>query len=437
MDLILAVHEVLAGSMDYQATLEKIGELTCAHFSAWCVIDVLRESGEVERRVVAHRDPSKRPLCERIKRDYPPRRNRLRGVYHTLKTGEPSLIPVRTREMRVNRAESAEHLELIEALGSESYMCVPLKARDRVIGSLIIQSDVRTYGEEDLRSACELARHFAVAADNARMYSELEESARMRGEFISIAAHEIRTPLMPLLFQVRQLKKLLEKGTDPVKDDAGQRDARMSRLRELSGELNQLTERVCGAVHELMDASRLSMQSSDLNGSETSLGSVVRQVIQELSRASGAPLKSRVELDIASDCVGIWDAFKIERLVTNLLSNAVKYGLGEPIRVSVRESDGEAVLSIHDRGVGISPEDMERLFKPYYRIKTRIKAEGTGLGLYIADQIARLHGGSIAVTSSPERGTVFTVTLPLRASRPGLARGRPEARPLNLPSRSQ
>ncbi len=112
--------------------------------------------------------------------------------------------------------------------------------------------------------------------------------------------------------------------------------------------------------------------------------------------------------------LGWWDAARLEQVVANLLSNAIKYGKGGPIAVLIEATDDVATLQVEDRGIGIAPDTIARLFKPFERGVAAGHFGGLGLGLHISQQIVRAHGGEIRVRSKPDEGSTFTVELPRR-----------------------
>jgi signal transduction histidine kinase len=109
---------------------------------------------------------------------------------------------------------------------------------------------------------------------------------------------------------------------------------------------------------------------------------------------------------------GWWDEFRIEQVIVNLLTNALRYGGGKPVEVSVHDEDGCARIDVRDRGRGISPEDVERIFEPFERGARNGEPKGLGLGLYISRQLAASHGGTLLVQSKPGEGSTFSLLLP-------------------------
>jgi signal transduction histidine kinase len=142
------------------------------------------------------------------------------------------------------------------------------------------------------------------------------------------------------------------------------------------------------------------------------LGDLLAEVVARL-REQAAEVGSTIELQMHEKIVGIWDRSRMEQVVTNLLTNAIKYGHGRPIAVVARTTGGHLQLRVRDSGMGISRSDQSRIFRAFERVATTGRVGGLGLGLYIGQQIAEAHGGSLAVESAPGRGATFTLDLPL------------------------
>jgi PAS domain S-box-containing protein len=167
---------VLASSLDYQATLRRVTRLAVPAFADWCLIDIAREDGGAERLEVAHADPAKHELAERV-RHFGPGADWETPQARVLRSGEPILIADMTADRRREVAHDPEHLRSIEAVGPRSIMYVPLEARGRVLGAItfLVSESGRRYDEDDLLLAADIARRAAVAVDNARLYHDAEE----------------------------------------------------------------------------------------------------------------------------------------------------------------------------------------------------------------------------------------------------------------------
>jgi GAF domain-containing protein len=199
--------ELLAEPLDTEETLVRLARL-CVHSMAdWCVIDVLLDGQEIRSVAGAHADPAKEPLIRELQRRYPPRWDSPHPAARVLRSGEPLLLPEMSGNELRSFCEDDEHLRLLHELGTRTGLAVPLAARGQTLGviSLSSASSGRSYGRADLELAQELARRAATAVDNARLYRKAQEAVRLRDEFLSIAAHELYTPMTSLMLSLQAL----------------------------------------------------------------------------------------------------------------------------------------------------------------------------------------------------------------------------------------
>ncbi|MDQ3286594.1 MAG: PAS domain S-box protein, partial [Actinomycetota bacterium] len=166
------VGATLSSSLDYRATLASVARLAVPRLADWCAVDIVEEDGSLERLVVEHEDPQKVQLAHELQERYPPDPETPQGLLRVLRSGQSEFYPDITDEMMVAAARDAEHLRLMRELGFVSLIFVPLVARGRTLGviTLVSAESGRRYGEADLELAEELARHAALAVDNARLY---------------------------------------------------------------------------------------------------------------------------------------------------------------------------------------------------------------------------------------------------------------------------
>jgi signal transduction histidine kinase len=166
-------------------------------------------------------------------------------------------------------------------------------------------------------------------------------------------------------------------------------------------------------VSDLLDVSRIQAGRLDVHLAEVDLAALVREVVERHEQDALAA-GCAVELVAAEPVVGSWDGSRVDQVVSNLLSNAFKYGGGKPVSIVVQASGDAARLSIADQGVGIAPEDHERVFQLFERAAASSTTPGMGLGLWITRQIVTRLGGSIRLESDLGRGARFVVELPAR-----------------------
>jgi signal transduction histidine kinase len=170
-------------------------------------------------------------------------------------------------------------------------------------------------------------------------------------------------------------------------------------------------------INELLDVSRITVGRMDLELSEFDLTGLVREVVarfqQELESGGHT-----VTLELGAPMVGRWDKLRLDQVISNLLSNAMKYGGDRKlIHVAITDTGGAVELSIRDHGLGISPQDQERIFERFERLISVRHFGGFGLGLWIVRQIAEAHGGRVSVDSVPGEGSTFRVEVPRRTTR--------------------
>ncbi|WP_437569942.1 PAS domain S-box protein [Sorangium sp. So ce542] len=237
--------------------------------------------------------------------------------------------------------------------------------------------------------------------ERERLLRSLEEAVEVRDEFLSIASHELKTPLTALLLQVESLRRALRLGQ--ASQDAARLDAKLSTMHRSVFRLSDL-------VNELLDVSRISARGLSLHVEEFDLVALLRESVERFEE--GPRRGSSIRLLGGEEVLVRWDRARMEQVFTNLLSNAVKYGAGAPIDVRV-EADAERVrFAVQDRGIGIAPGDQARIFERFQRAASVMHYGGFGLGLWIVRLIVEQHGGAVRVESAPGRGATFSVELP-------------------------
>lgn len=184
----------LANSLDYEVTLTNVAKMAIPEFADWSGVDLL-EDGRIHRLAVEHFDPAKVQFALDIERRYPSDRDTGEGAWAVIASGESVLIPEIPDELLVEAAKDEEHLRLARELQLRSVLVVPLKARDRVLGAIswVMAESGRTYTEEDVKFAEELARRAAVAIDNSQLHSQ----TRMAADQLQRAVLPVLPPLVP------------------------------------------------------------------------------------------------------------------------------------------------------------------------------------------------------------------------------------------------
>lgn len=238
------------------------------------------------------------------------------------------------------------------------------------------------------------------------MNAALRTAIRTRDEFLSIASHELKTPLTTIKLQVQLVLRTMKKMNSLQENERA----------KFSGMMNQAeksVDRLTRLVDDMLDISRISRGKLTLQMEEFNLSEMIQDVVERLGNLL-AEANCEVQIKKVDDVVGTWDKFRIEQVVTNLLTNAARYGSGHPIEVKVSKEQGSAKICVKDFGIGIASEDKEKIFQRFERASHVNEIKGLGLGLYIVKEILNMHQGSIEVESELGKGSEFIVRLPLK-----------------------
>lgn len=408
-DFLAEASRKLSASLDYATTVRTVATLPVPTLADLSVLDIVSEGPAVLRAAVVYKDPSRVDALRALERSVPDLTTPgvvaevLRGaaarVYPDLSSEETTFWT--DLGLRGEQAQSP-----VRALGLRAALVVPLIARGRRIGALVLASTVPgRYGEAEFGLVEALASRAALAIDNARLFEEAQEAVRARDAFLSTASHDLMVPLSLLRMQLQSLTRSAERG----------RLCEMPRERLVSNlaTAERHGSRLWRLVSDLLDVSRITGKLElELELENVDLSAVVRNVVarygEELDVA-GCP----VTLEADAPIVGRWDALRLEQVVENLLTNAMKYGRGQPIEISVGVEGDWAQLSVRDHGPGIEPEHAKRIFEWSARAVAARHYGGLGLGLYLVRRVVESLGGSIGVESEPGHGAKFWVRLPL------------------------
>jgi signal transduction histidine kinase len=238
------------------------------------------------------------------------------------------------------------------------------------------------------------------AERQARAFAE--EAVRIRDEFLSSVAHDLKNPLGAIKGFVQLVQRQLRRG------DALDR----TRLMEHLDRIDSMITRTTLQIDELLDLARLQADQP----LPLSLGPVdLVALAQRVAGWHATSVSHRIQVEARADeLVGVWDGHRLERVLSNLLENALKYSpAGGVVSVWVTQEEDWAVLTVEDEGMGIPQEDLPHVFERFYRAANAAHLSGTGLGLAGARQITEQHGGAITIASVQGQGTRVTLRLPM------------------------
>lgn len=455
-------------SLGYRQTLESIASIIVPSIADWCSIDIL-EDGQIEEAAVAHSDPYRVKWAkELIAKRGPVDINATSGSSRVIKTGKTEHIHTMTDKSLQRLAQNDKELKVLRDLGICSSIIAPLKIDGETIGSIsfISTESHRHYDESDVEIAEALANRTALAVYNANLFKDakteinerkklqaelekfnqvleervkkrtiqlektnegLQEEIKLRhkiesqrlqhymdlnktkDEFISLASHQLRTP-------ATGVKQYLGMVLEGMAGDITETQQTFLQKAYASNE-RQLT-----IVSDLLKVAQIDAGKIRIRQEDVDLVELITDVITE-QKATHAMRRQKVEF-IAPDgkaCAFV-DPDKMRMVFENMIDNASKYSdPGKSIRVSIREKNDMMVVEVKDNGVGVAPDDVEKLFEKFNRIHNHLSNHvgGTGLGLYWAKKVVDLHGGIIKVASVLNKGSTFSIYLP-KNERPSL-----------------
>lgn len=233
---------------------------------------------------------------------------------------------------------------------------------------------------------------------------KLEEALVARDQFLSIASHELKTPLTSLKLQSQLSLRYLQAGKVQSKE----------RQFELANQANEMVGRLTRLIDDMLDVSRIRTGKLQLDNSKQELGDIVREVVFRMSPLFEAANLNLPSIEIKEELVGDWDRFRLEQVIGNLLTNAIRYGKGKSIEIKLERKFNKALLKITDHGYGIAEKDLERIFGRFERAISSSEVSGMGLGLFISKEIVETQKGKIWVHSELNKGSTFCIELPLK-----------------------
>jgi PAS domain S-box-containing protein len=296
-------------------------------------------------------------------------------------------------------------IQVFQELRAERCLTFPLIAREKFMGSIVFMMNPgREHSNEKDKAAAEVASLASLALENIFLYAESQERVKEREAFISIASHELKTPLTSLKMHLELIDHYLSRG---------QIQGNLSNtLGKVLSTANGEIERFSKLIQVLLDASRAGAGKLVLFREPTNISNLVENTLSRFQKELEAVGCSLVKI-IHHGIEGFWDKIRIEQIVANLISNAMKFGAGKPIEVKLwKDQSGQVLLSVKDHGIGISKENQNKIFQRFERAVSDRSYSGLGLGLYITYELVRAHQGTITVESTLGKGATFTVRLP-------------------------
>ncbi|MFN2509413.1 MAG: response regulator [Chthoniobacterales bacterium] len=399
---------VLAGSLEYHKTFHSLAHLVVPRLADFCVVFASEENGTLRQVAVAHSSLLDTPALRKLAEEFPASSAAKTGGAHVVRTGQSQMCCEVDNAALEQVFERPEDRDLILSFALTSLIAVPLRARDRILGAIVMVniSEGRRCGREELALAEELAHRAALAIDNASLYkaaqkarAEAERANLAKDSFLAMLSHELRTPLTPVLTSLLALE--YEDLPEQVRPSLQM----IRRNVELEARL----------IDDLLDLTRISKGKVQLSLEIVDAHALLRNAL-EICQSEIDQKRLALTLDLAAEHVQLEaDPARLQQIFWNLIKNAVKF-TPEEGRLSVRtrnDAEGQFCIEIADTGIGIDAESLPKIFMAFEQGE-RARLGGLGLGLAISKALVETHRGHLTA-QSPGRGqgATFTATFPL------------------------
>jgi PAS domain S-box-containing protein len=390
---------------DTSEALDEITKLIVPSFADWFVINELRSDGFAYLLKMGHANPEKAKWAQEYRTTHPIDINDPKegSVGWAMRTRQALLVRDVTPEIIQNGAKDKEQRELLERLTISSVMIIPMLIKGVVTGVISYMScnPKNKFDDEDFSFAKDFTNRIALTLENARLYEEVKkdieeriEADKKKDEFISIASHELKTPVTSLKAYTQILQTIFE-------NEHNEKASGM--LAKMDKQVNKLTS----LIVDLLDVTKINKGEMVFDIQEFSFNDLVMETAEEMQRTTQNHTLT-LQLEPCEKIKG--DRNRIGQVITNFISNAIKYSPeAKEIIITSDCCNHKVKLCVQDFGIGIAQHEHSEVFKRFFRTsaKNQHTFPGMGLGLYISSEIIKRHGGDIYFESTEGKGSLF------------------------------
>jgi signal transduction histidine kinase len=392
-------------SLDYEETLTNVVRIVVPRMADYSAIALFADDGSLTWGDSAHADPEKQNLAAQLRAYQPQLQIENNPTARALRTGETVVVKVVDDAFLCRLASDPQHLALLREVAPTSIIYLPLSARERTLGSLILATTShsgRRYTDRDVAIANEVGRRVSLAVDHALLFRAAEEAARARDQMMAVVSHDLRNPLATVQMSVSFMLD------EMVPDDSAH-----ERERTQLQAIHRSADRMYRLIQDLLNVAAIEAGQLAVTRSPLAVDDLMCDALELLR-----PLAARKRIALVADVPPtlprvVADRERVLQVFSNLGGNAIKF-TPEDGRIEIGATPcGEAVeFAVRDTGPGIPPEDLPHIFDRFWQAKKTARG-GVGLGLAIAKGIVETHGGRIRIESEPGRGSRFVFTLPI------------------------
>lgn len=397
------ISENLSASLDFTENIQRFSDTVLDFLCDGLFMDLLKTDGSVERILLQHNDPEVIKTLSRIRVSQLDQFDERHPLLGSIVSGK-NILYSGLKPSLLEESFGPEFAREVREAKMSSVMTLRLRGRESLLGTLTLfttSGSGRVMEQRHVKLAEEIAYRVSLSLENSLLYAHSQESIKARDEFLSIASHELKTPLQSLTLQNQMRRRNMQKfGTGDKKS-----------LKALELDYKQLT-RINRLIDDMLEITRINANHLALNLEDFEFCQFIGEVVERFRpqlEASGCELSASLNCPLKIK----GDSYRIEQVVVNLLTNAMKYGAGHPIKIEVQKKNDRGILYVQDRGPGIAESDIERIFERFERAISSSEVSGLGLGLFISRQIIEKHGGVLSVDSQLGTGSTFILELPI------------------------
>lgn len=400
--------EILVSSLDSNYIFESISKLSVPSLADWCCFDIMNDEEVLENVITYHRDPLKISTTKAMHSLYANHPASEDDILKVLASGKAQLYREAGRKILLDPEISSHDLILAQELSETTIMLIPLIAHGHTLGVLTFANFGigKNYDKTDIELGQELGRRVALALENSKLYLFSQRAIEVRNDFLSIASHELNTPITSVKLQLQMVNRTLTtRKEEPFP---------FERFKKSIDTSIKQVDRLIHLVQVLLDVSRIQSGQFNFVFDRVNVSDMVNEVLdrqQELLQSYSCNLSVKNTGNISV----IWDKTRMEQVITNLINNAIKYAPGR-IELVVEDDIDNVKISVKDYGRGIPNDKIHRIFDRFVRGNSPESVSGLGLGLYIVKQIIEGHHGKIEIESKINEGSCFAIIVPKNAT---------------------
>lgn len=396
--------EILVSSLDSQTLIENLANHSVPFLGDWMAFHQIDQDGKVLDTFVHHRDSKN---AEKAKSMY--------DLYlHHPASDKKYEEVIKNRKIKVlknigERIKQFSDLDqtqemLVSELAETTMMLIPICAQSNVIGMLAFcaYESGKTYDANMIELGEELGKRVTLAIENSRLYNVSQKAIETRNHFLSIASHELNTPITSLKLHLQMVEKTL-------KSNKEQKDLLPKFEKSIEASVKQV-DRLINLVQVLLDVSHIQSGKFKFAFGKVNVTEMVKEIVERHNEIL-SNFNCTMSLDLPNNLEAYWDKTRIEQVFINLITNAVKYAPGK-IEVSVKDAGQNINISVRDFGKGIPATKLSSIFDRFERVSHNDNIGGLGLGLFIVKQIIEGHHGVIKIDSEIGKGSCFNISIP-------------------------